>query len=369
MVRQTLPILLISAALAAGGWLTLRSRAAAADPPKAAPTPQEPEMMDVLADVIEFDPVAGAWIFTGDVEAVSSQRRLTADKMVVKRSQQNEVNSIHATGHVSVEEKGQTGGAGSSQGSQQVTMTGTSDSGDYDEQSQKMALIGNVVLHYTSASLAEPALITGARADMDMKADQAVIVRSPQHQVKAVLKPKGKPPVEGQPATPPEAVELHADRMTRDGKTDTVIATGDPVMIRAKQRVTGDRISFIMDREKNDLKEARVEGHAVFDGDDEKQGHMHMTSDRAVLNQATDEFSFIGNVKGSQKTPDNQVRTLDGCERLDYNVKTGAMRGKARDGSRVTFRLPIPAKSPTKDMPGTQGQPGSGGVKPPDGKR
>src|SRR5207237_6112207 len=136
---------------------------------------------------------------------------------VKQRKGKDDNDRAKASGHVSIQDKP----APKEQGGKSSVMTGTGERGEYRGPEQKATLEGNVVLHYSAETLAEPATITGARADIDMKADRAIIHGSADRQAKAILKPKGQPPAEGQQPTPPEPIQLTSDTMTRDGQKHT----------------------------------------------------------------------------------------------------------------------------------------------------
>ena len=159
---------------------------------------------------------------------------MTADRMVV-RAWPGERNQLgEGDGQRDLESKGDEG----------RTMTGTGEEGEYlRTEADGPTWSATSSSSFMSPSLAEPATITGARADVDLKTQQAVVNRAPREPVKTIIRPKGKPGTSTAPmpeslagtgwhpggagaAAPPEPIELTSNRVEADGRANSFVATG-----------------------------------------------------------------------------------------------------------------------------------------------
>jgi len=346
-------LLPLAAALRPGPLLAAR-RTQASPGARRQPAPDPGDAATITFDEIDYDEGAGVAHLKGNVEVLSGNRILRADEMTVKRrpGEQSQMDWAKARGHVYLEEKAQTASA-------PPVLTGTGERGEYHDQEQTATLEDNVVLHYGSMSLAEPATITGARADIDMKVDRAVVHRSPERQVRTLVKPKGRPPATGEPETPPEPIELTSDEVTRDGKARTFVATGDPLLVRGSSRMKADKIWCQLEQETDVLKDAHGDGNVVIDNEDEKNGQLHATGDHVTYVQATSVITLTGHVHATQKLKNQpEARTASFAE-FSYNSNTRAWSGKGGAGGRGTLIFP----QGTTPAPGSgpRAQPATGG--------
>jgi lipopolysaccharide transport protein LptA len=323
-----------------------------------APKPEDPSQDTIIdADKQDFDQVARRWTLVGNVSVQSPKAHMTADRMVVQFTEQNEILWAKATGNVKLQSKGEEG----------RRMTGTGEEGEYFEQEQKANLVGNVVLHFVSPSLEEPATITGARADVDLKTQQAVVSRAPREQVRTIVRPKnraggstapmrenGNPPAQQAPpggssgSAPSEPIELTSDRVEADGRANSYVATGNPVMVQGTRRIAAEKLWFNVDPDTSDLREARAVNDVVFDGIAEDGGRLHATGDTGVFDGTTGVLTVTSN-PGSQvlalQTPKDGDKPYQLSGQMfvyDTRTKAHSVQGRARV---VLPRAPKPGSS------------------------
>src|SRR5262245_54721737 len=149
------------AALIGAGVFSLGARQLAAQAPPGKPAPPGSPALQgettVDADQFDFDNDHQLVIGTGDVVVVAPRGPVTADRLTLKKTPEGGIDWIKVAGHVTLDRKN----PGKSDSQPGSTMHATGDTGEYYEQAQKANLVGNVVLHFSSADLAEPAVITG----------------------------------------------------------------------------------------------------------------------------------------------------------------------------------------------------------------
>jgi lipopolysaccharide transport protein LptA len=350
---------------AAGSGALLTSRAyaqAKGAAPKSAPAkpakaaaPAEPQKLQfgdtvITCDQLEYDLEKKQYVFTSPskVELVSGNSRMTAPKMTVKLSPDNELASARCEGGVWIEKKDPEAG---------TVMTADSKELDYFEIEQKANLEGDVILRQDSPRLAKPMVVTGNRVEMDLKAKKNVIHRGPAAQARAQVQPKGK---EGQP--PAESVDLVADRIDVNSETQEYVATGKPVMIRPSTRLQAKRLRFTVDPKANDVTVAYADGDVTFDNKNAKGSTLHATADDGTYNKEISEVKLIGNVHAETKEPDAEKPTIYECGEFFYNTTTGYQRMSKN----VKVILPEKPKPKTDDPKGTKPATEKAGEKPVD---
>lgn len=314
-------LLTLGVAAAAGTCLTtLRSATAQAKPAAQAKSagaadPQKVQLGDtvITADQLDYDLEKKQYIFTGKdmVELVSGNSRMTARKMYVQMTPDNELATAKCEGEVRIEKRDPEVG---------TKMTASARQLDYFEKEQRATLVGDVVLNQESPKLAKPLVVTGQRVEMDLAAKKNVVHRGPNAQAKAHVQPKG---ADGMPAEP---VDLVADRIDVNSDTQEYVATGKPVMIRPTTRLEARRLRFQVDPKVNDVTMAYAEGDVVFDSKNEKGNTIHATSDNGTYNKELNELKLIGKVRAATKEPSAPKPTIYECDDFFYNTVTGYQR-------------------------------------------
>lgn len=274
--------------------------------------PQKLQLGDtvITADQLDYDLEKKQYVFTGKdkVELVSKDSRMTARKMTVLMTPENQLSWAKCEGDVWVEKKDPDSGS---------VMTAVGKQLDYYEQDQKANLVGDVTVRQESAKLAKPMVVTGDRVDMDMKSKVNVVHRSAGAQAKAHVEPKG---TDGKPGEP---VDLIADRIEVNSDTQAYVATGKPVMIRPTSRLEARRLRFMVDPMSNDVKVAYADDDVVFDSKNEKGATLHATSKNGTYNKEQSQVKLIGDVRAASKDPDDDKPTIYECQEFEYNTVTG----------------------------------------------
>jgi lipopolysaccharide transport protein LptA len=265
--------------------------------------------MIVKAAETEFDFMKNIVVFTGSVDLVSKSSHMTADKMTVYLTPKRELVSATCVGSVFIEKKNPEQG---------TTMTARGRTLEYSERDQKANLEGDTVVHLGSPRLAKPALVTGARIDMDLKSQQNVVVGTGGAQAKVHLEPKTE---EGKPA--PEPVDLTADRIEMNSVTQEYIATGKPVMTRPSSKLQARRIRFMLEEDGRDVKVAYAENDVVYDSRSEDGDTTHATGNNGVYTREITELVLEGAVNARTKEAKAEKPTIYQGEKFIYNTRTG----------------------------------------------
>lgn len=284
----------------------------------------------VSADTIEYDFGTRQVLATGNVELVSGNSRLTAERMTVQMTPNRTLDWARCEGKVVVERKNPEQG---------TTTTARSQTLNYSESTQKADLQGDVVVHLESPRLERPAVLTGARADLDLKSGKHVLTGS---QAKVNVQPKGE---EGKPK--PEPLDLLADRIEMDANTQEYVATGKPQLVRPTSRLTARRIRFQVDEKANEVKVAYAEQDVVFDGQGENGSVIHTTADQGVFNREVNELVLTGKVQASVREKGEERPTLYQGRKWTYNTKTRANR--LEGGIIVVPETKVRPSEPPKD--------------------
>src|SRR5262249_11831874 len=162
-------------------------------------------------------------------------------------------------------------------------MEATGAAGTYWPGSQKATLTGGVIVAMTSPQLQEPAVMTGAKADIDLAKHAADVTRTEAAQVSLKLHPKADSSSSGSAAAGP--VRLEGDRIRMESATNRVTATGSPVMTGEQGTLRAEKIWFDIDPKANDVKTVHAAGSVRIDSDDPQKGSFHGTSDEGVMNR------------------------------------------------------------------------------------
>jgi lipopolysaccharide transport protein LptA len=327
MPRPSLFLAVLGAGLAA---LPLQ-----AAPAETRPYVDIPGKVRVVADSFDVDP-DGAVHARGDVELRASQGTMRADRVDVSpqggKAPATAVRVARATGNVRL----------TSQGQADQQMDARGDAGAYWPATQKAELTGGVTVTMTSPRLKEPAVLKGARADLNLAQRTAEVTRAPAAPVSVRLLPK-------QQVSSP--VLLEADRVRLESATNQVTATGSPVLVSDQGTVRAQKIWFAIDPKANDIHSVNAEGSVRIDSKDPQRGQFQATSREAVLTRADNTVVLTGDVEGSLVRPDQpEPQTFRGGE-LTYNFKTGAFRlGAAGERpARVTVK-PKPRATKGKSL-------------------
>jgi lipopolysaccharide transport protein LptA len=297
-------------ALLGVGWLGV-TRASAQNQADA----QKVQLGDtvITADQLDYDLEKKQYIFTGKelVELISGNSRMTARKMWVQMTPDNELSTARCEGEVRIEKKDPEAG---------TMMTASAKLLEYFEKEQRATLTGSVVLNQESPKLAKPMVVTGQRVEMDLAGKKNVVHRGPDAQAKAHVQPKG---TDGMPAEP---VDLVADRIDVNSETQEYVATGKPVMVRPSTRLEARKLRFQVDPKVNDVTVAYAEGDVVFDSKNEKGNTIHATADNGTYNKELNELKLIGKVRAATKEPTAPKPTIYECDNFFYNTATGYQR-------------------------------------------
>lgn len=280
----------------------------------------------VTADNIDYDLGKKQVIATGNVDLVSGNSHLTAEKMTVQMASNKGLDWAQCEGKVMVEKKNPDTG---------VTITARSSTLNYSETDQKANLEGNVVTFITSPKLAKPAVITGAKVDMDLKTEVNVIHRGPDAQAKVHVEPKGQ---EGQPA--PEPIDLIADRIDMKSATQEYVATGKPALVRPTSKLQAKKIRFQVEDDKKDVKVAYAEQDVIFDGQGEKGAIIHATADNGTFEREINQITLTGMVLATTKDVDAEKPTVYQGGRFLYNTKTRS--SKLQGTKEVPAKIIVP---------------------------
>lgn len=298
--------------------------------------PQKVQLGDtvITADQLDYDLEKKLYIFSGKetVELVSGNSRMTARKMLVQMTADNELSTAKCEGGVRIEKKDPEAG---------TVMTATARELDYREKEQRAELTGDVVLNQDSPKLAKPMVVTGNRVEMDLAGKKNVVHRGPSAQAKAHVEPKG---VDGKPGEP---VDLTADRIDVNSETQEYVATGKPVMVRPTTRIEARRLRFQVDPKVNEVTLAFADGDVVFDSKNEKGGTLHATSDNGTYNKTLNELKMIGKVRAATKDAEAPKPTIFECDDFFYNTATGFQRMSGN----VKVILPEKPKPPAGATP------------------
>jgi len=282
----------------------------------------------VTADQIDYDLGKKQVIASGNVDLVSGESHLTAEKMTVQMAANKGLDWARCEGKVVVEKKN---------AEENTSMRATGQTLNYSETEQKASLEGDVVAHLSSPRLAKPATITGAKVDMDLKTQKNVVVRSPGAQAKVHVEPKGQ---EGKPT--PEPLDLMADRIEMNGQTQEYIASGKPVLVRPTSKLQAKRIRFTVEDDAKDVKVAYAEQNVVFDGQGENGSVIHTTADNGVFTREINELVLSGAVVATIKDPEEERPTVYQGSKFTYNTKTRASRLSGSAAAGTPARIVVP---------------------------
>lgn len=288
---------------------------------------QQPQLKQQVGDIeiaaaeITFDGEKYQYQLTGNVDVKSKDTHLTSDVMTLQLTSKKELVSAKCTGKVFIEKK-------SPEKDSQVTAR--SQELDYHELEQTAALKGSVRVEQTSPRLAKPAVILGEKVDLDLKADKNVVLRGPNAQAKVHVEPKGDP---GKPT--PEPVDLTADRIEMNSRTQQYVATGKPAMTRPSSKLQAKRIRFELDEKGSEVKVAYADEDVIIDDKNESGTVLHATANQGVYRKPENLVTLDGTVAATVTRAGEEQPSVYTAEHFEYNLKNG---GHSLKGAKATIR-------------------------------
>lgn len=291
---------------------------------QAQPSPQVKQQvgeLEILADEIEFDADKNQYILVGNVDLKSKDTHLTSEKMTVQLTPKKELVSAVCEGKVFIDKKNPEDG---------TFVTARSRTATFHEVEQHADLQGAVRVEQSSPRLAKPAVITGEKVDLDLKAGRNIVQRGPNAQAKVHVEPKGET---GKPA--PEPVDLTADRIEMNSNTQQYVATGKPVMVRPSSRLQAKTIRFELDDRGTEVKVAYAEEDVVIDNKSENGSLLHATGNLATYRKPENLVTLDGAVAATVTRPGDEQPSTYAGEHFEYNLKSG---GHKLSRARVTLR-------------------------------
>ncbi len=334
------------------------ARAQAAQAPQAQEG-QQVQLGDTVinANDIEYDFASRQYIFSGKVDVVSKDSRMTADKMTVQMTPKNETQWTKCEGNVFVEKRDPAA---------QSKMTGRGRLLEYFDLEQRGVLHGGpsegVVVFQESPRLAKPAVITGSRVEMDNKNQINTVYRSDSAQAKVHIEPKGE---EGKPN--PEPADLIGDQIVQNNANQEYVATGKPLFVRPSSKIQAKKIRFTVEPKSNEINVAYAEENVIVDGKNENGSIIHATGDKGVFNRETNMTNMTGSVYATVLDPGQEKPQVFQGDSFLYNNKTGYRKlSGASNGKPASVLLPQQEKKPgeTKTGDPKPGDPKPGGAKP-----
>jgi lipopolysaccharide transport protein LptA len=190
-----------------------------------------------------------------------------------------------------------------------------------------------------SPQLQEPAVLTGARADMDLAKRSATVVRTEAQPVMLKLRLKADTTNSAGSTAAAGPLELEADRVVMENAVNRVTATGSPVFAADQGTVHADRIWFDIDPKARDVKTVHAVGAVRIDSQDPERGSFHGTAREALLNRADDTVVLTGDVHGTQIQPGNPDPNQFQGEKFTYNRQTGAWEMNSSGETRAQVRF------------------------------
>lgn len=316
MIRKlNAPIVLC---LALGAGVAGGLRAGAQQPPQ---LKQQVGELEILAADIAFDAEKNQYKLVGNVDLKSKNTHLTSDEMTVQLTPKKELVSAECKGKVFIEKKDLEEG---------TQVTARSQELNYSEVEQHADLKGAVRVEQTSPRLAKPAVITGDKVDLDLKAGKNVVLRGPGAQAKVHVEPKGE---QGKPT--PEPVDLTADRIEMNSRTQQYVATGKPAMTRPSSKLQAKRIRFELDEKGTEVKVAYADEDVIIDDKNENGTVLHATANQGVYRKPENLVTLDGTVAAAvTRAGEEQPSTYAG-EHFEYNLKSG---GHRLTNARATIR-------------------------------
>lgn len=304
----------------------------------------------ITADNIDYDLGKKQVIADGHVELVSGNSRMTSEKMTVQMTQGRELDWAKCEGKVFVEKKNPEDGTGMEARGQTL---------DYSETNQTAVLTGGVTAHLLSPRLSKPAVVTGSRIDMDLKASRNVVHRSPEAQAKVHVEPKGD-----EKNTMPEPLDLMGDQIEMNSETQEYIATGKPVMQKPTSKLQARVIRFTVEKATNDVKMAYAEKDVIFDGQGENGSILHATGDNGVFDRDSHDIVITGMIHATQKEPGDDRPTIYEGGKFTYNTESRKSRLSGPNAKVIVPDSKTMRKPSDAEKKGDEKKPGDGEKKP-----
>ena len=310
---------------------------------------------DVRAVSLDYDLGKRQVVASGNVNLVSGNSRMTADRMTVQFAPNQGLQWVRSEGKVFIEKTNPV---------DKTTTTARGETAYYTEADQKANLEGGVTVQVGSPRLAKPAVVTGARIDLDLKTEVNVVHRSSGEQAKVHVEPKGQ---DGKPA--PEPVDLIGDRIEMNGRTQQYSATGKPSLVRPSSKLQARVIRFEVDGDTNDVRVAHADDNVIFDGKGEDGQIIHATGDKGVYTRSESLLTLTGDVRATVKEPNEDQPTVYTGAQFIYNTRTRVAKLRGDGTKQASAQFPSgKLEKPAGDRPGGAG-PGAGGAGAAGGKR
>ncbi|MBI3912252.1 MAG: hypothetical protein HY320_15140 [Armatimonadetes bacterium] len=267
--------------------------------------------------------------FRGNVELESARARMTASQMTVQLSEEQDLQWATAHGQVVLTQKQD----------EKTSIRAEGDAAEYREAERHAELTGGVTIHYAAADLAEPAVMRGERAEMDLDKHVTVVHRTSAAPVTLVVKPLGK---KGGPT--PEPIDLRGDtvQVTGGANGSEYVVTGNPVVTQGPTTLRANRLRFQINPEDNQVTTIYAEGDVVFDGKGSQGGRMHVTGRNGVYQRQTHLITVTGDVAGRYFAPNREQPDELVGDRLVYDVEkeVGTVTGGPGGRAQVLKRVP-----------------------------
>ena len=261
---------------------------------------------------------------TGSVVLVSPRGKLTCKQLELQLDEQNRLETADAQGNVHLERYN---------AQQQVDIAAVGATAQLNEKTAKAFLDGGVTVTMPMERLAQPAVVQGQRADINIAKKTAVVTRTTAAPVKIHVVPKGT-----DPSKMPEPVELVSDQAEIDQLQHLFTATGNPVLVHPNARIVAAKIWFELDEKTNAMEVAHADTNVVADGTGENGATMHATGDKGRFVRATNVLTLTADpgkrVKAQiKKAPADPRPTVVDADAISYNTLTGVYTAT---GSRTT---------------------------------
>jgi len=302
------------------------------------PLLRSPLGAEVFADTYDYDLPARTLDLEGNVRLISARARMTAAKMRVQWNEERVITLAKAEGGVTLAQEGEG----------DVTIEGQAAAGEFRETDRTALLTGGVTVHYRSPDLAEPAVLRGARAQLDLGKGVTTIHRGKESPVTIRVQPRGKPD-----GPKPDPIVLSGDRVdiTRTREGTEYVATGQPLLTTGESRLRASRLRFVIEPETNDVAEVYAENDVEFEGKGRQGGRGHLTGRHAVFQRRTQLVTVTGDVRAEIWARGDERPHLLRQERLVYNLETERVTGSGG------FRGSIPPRQQPRANPPSTGNP------------
>ncbi len=293
--------------------------------------PTQGGVINISADLMSSNDDTRQYTASGNVILEFTNGKINADKMTVQQAASGALDWARCENNVKFER---------SDPEAKTSLKGVCKTLDYYESQRKAIFLGGVKMDLSTPKLDEPARITGSRIEMDLTTEENRVLGSAGEQARVKIKPR-----QADAATPAEPVDLTADLIVMNNKTQQYVATGSPLLVRPTARLKAKEIKFELDPTGTDLRKASGNGDVVFDSKHPTGALMHATADNAVFESQTNMVTLTGHVVASRTRPNDERPTVTQCEEFRYNLKT-------REGAALKAKSIVPENA----LPGRPGE-------------